>query len=85
MVGFAGAAGASFAEAAFRAGADAFVTGDVSYHRFFVPEGRMIVDIGHYESEVEIVEKFVSVLQKKLPTFAVYTAKQKNNNPIYYI
>lgn len=77
--------GASFAETAFRAGADAFVTGDVSYHRFFVPEGRMIVDIGHYESEVEIVEKFVSVLQKKLPTFAVYTAKQKNNNPIYYI
>ena len=78
-------AGASFAEAAFRAGADAFVTGDVSYHRFFVPEGRMIVDIGHYESEVAIVEKFVSVLQNKFPTFAVYTAKQQNNNPIYYI
>ena len=77
-------AGSSFAEAAFRAGADAFVTGDVSYHHFFVPEGRMILDIGHWESEVEIVEKFVSILQKKLPTFAVYTATQKNNNPIYY-
>lgn len=77
-------AGSSFAEAAFRAGADAFVTGDVSYHHFFVPEGRMIVDIGHWESEVEIVSKFVSVLRKKLPTFAVYTAKTENNNPIYY-
>ena len=77
-------AGASFAEQAFRAGADAFVTGDVSYHRFFVPEGRMILDIGHYESEEEIVTKFVSVLQKNLPTFAVYTATKKNNNPIYY-
>lgn len=77
-------AGSSFAEAAFRAGADAFVTGDVSYHHFFVPEGRMILDIGHWESEVEIVSKFVSVLRKKMPTFAVYTATQENNNPIHY-
>ena len=77
-------AGASFAEAAFAAGADAFITGDVSYHRFQVPEGHMILDIGHYESEVEIVAKFVSVLQKNFPTFAVYTANCANNNPIYY-
>ena len=77
-------AGSSFAEAAFRAGADAFVTGDVSYHRFSVPEGRMILDIGHWESEVAIVSKFVSLLRKKLPTFAVYTATQENNNPIHY-
>ena len=77
-------AGSGFAQQAFEAGADAFVTGDVSYHHFFVPEGRMILDIGHFESEVEIVEKFVSVLQEKLPTFAVYTTTQENNNPIYY-
>ena len=77
-------AGASFAEQAFRAGADAFVTGDVSYHRFFVPEGRMILDVGHRESEVAIVAKFVSVLQKKLPNFAIYTATPENYNPIYY-
>lgn len=77
-------AGASFAEKAFAAGADAFVTGDVSYHRFFVPPGRMIVDVGHRESETDIVDKFVSILQKKLPKFAVYTTNLKNNNPIYY-
>ena len=77
-------AGASFAEAAFRAGADAFVTGDVSYHRFAVPRGRMILDIGHYESEADIVAKFVSVLRKNLPTFADCTATHKNNNQIYY-
>ena len=76
-------AGSGFAEQAFRAGADAFVTGDVSYHHFFVPEGRMILDIGHFESEVEIVSKFVSILQEKIPTFAVCTTTQ-NNNPIYY-
>jgi len=77
-------AGSSFAELAFAAGADAFVTGDVSYHHFFVPEGRMILDIGHFESEVDIVAKFVSLLQEKLPTFAVCTTTQENNNPIYY-
>lgn len=77
-------AGSGFAEQAFAAGADAFVTGDVSYHHFFVPEGRMILDIGHFESEQEIVSKFVSVLREKLPTFAVYTTTQENNNPIYY-
>lgn len=77
-------AGSGFAELAFGAGADAFVTGDVSYHHFFVPEGRMILDIGHFESEKDIVEKFVSLLQEKLPTFAVCTTTQENNNPIYY-
>lgn len=77
-------AGSGFADQAFAAGADAFVTGDVSYHHFSVPEGRMIVDIGHFESEVDIVAKFVSVLQEKLPTFAVCTTTQKHNNPIYY-
>lgn len=77
-------AGSSFAAQAFEAGADAFVTADVSYHRFFVPRGHMILDIGHWESEVDIVAKFVSVLRKKMPTFAVYTATRDNNNPIYY-
>ena len=77
-------AGSSFAEQAFAAGADAFVTADVSYHHFFVPQGRMILDIGHWESEVAIVSKFVSILQKKLPKFAVYTATRENNNPIHY-
>ena len=77
-------AGSGFAQQAFEAGADAFVTGDVSYHHFFVPDEHMIVDIGHFESEVDIVAKFVSVLQEKLPTFAVCTTTQENNNPIYY-
>lgn len=77
-------AGSGFAEQAFAAGADAFVTGDVSYHHFIVPDGHMILDIGHFESEVDIVAKFVSVLQENLPTFAVCTTTQKNNNPIYY-
>jgi putative NIF3 family GTP cyclohydrolase 1 type 2 len=34
---------------AMAAGADAYVTGDVKYHEFFQPEGRMLLaDIGHW-------------------------------------
>lgn len=84
LVGTSCGAGSSFADKAYEAGAEAFVTGDVSYHHFFVPEGRMIVDIGHYESEIDIVSKFVSILQKKLPTFAVCTTHGKQNNPVYH-
>ena len=84
FVGTSCGSGSSFADKAYAAGAEAFVTGDVSYHHFFVPEGRMIVDIGHYESEIDIVSKFVSVLQKKLPTFAVCTTQEKQNNPVYH-
>ena len=84
FVGTSCGSGSSFADKAYEAGAEAFVTGDVSYHHFFVPEGRMIVDIGHYESEIDIVSKFVSVLRKKLPTFAVCTTHEKQNNPVYH-
>lgn len=75
--------GSSFAALAEASGADAFVTGDISYHRFFTGRDFMVVDVGHYESEIEIVEKFVTVIKKKMPTFAVCTSTRKNN-PIYH-
>ncbi|MEM1117698.1 MAG: Nif3-like dinuclear metal center hexameric protein, partial [Bacteroidota bacterium] len=52
-----GGSGMSFLTAAIRAGADAYVTADVTYHRFFEAvdtEGRpriALVDAGHYETE----------------------------------
>ena len=52
-----GGAGLSFLPAALRAGADAYVTADVTYHRFFEAlgtDGRpriALVDAGHYETE----------------------------------
>lgn len=75
--------GASFISAAHKGGADAFISGDISYHHFFCEEGFMVMDIGHYQSEIEIVDTLFSILRKKLPTFAVFTTSN-NNNPIYY-
>ena len=75
--------GSSFISAARAAGADAIITGDVSYHHFFCDDDFMVLDIGHYESEIDIVSTLLDILQKKLPNFAV-SMTIKNNNPIYY-
>ena len=52
-----GGSGMSFFGAALASGADAYVTADVTYHRFFEPmdvSGRQrlaLIDAGHYETE----------------------------------
>lgn len=58
-----GGAGVSLTKAAIREGAQAFVTADVKYHDYFIDtDNFLLVDVGHYESEVPIVE----ALQKEL-------------------
>ncbi len=60
-----GGSGLSFLPAALRAGADAYVTADVTYHRFFEAldtEGRprlALVDAGHYETEA-VTERLIA-------------------------
>ncbi|MDD2595171.1 MAG: Nif3-like dinuclear metal center hexameric protein [Bacteroidales bacterium] len=75
--------GSSFIETARLSGADVYITADISYHHFFCENDFMVMDIGHYESEIDIVNRLLSVLTKKIHTFAV-RATRNNNNPIYY-
>jgi len=80
-----GGSGSSLIPAAIAAGAQLYICGDVSYHHFFTPEGFMIMDIGHFESEVEIVSILFSLIRKKFPNFAVRISENiDNSNPIYY-
>ena len=52
-----GGAGVFLAEKAIESGAQAFVTGDIKYHDYFTEaESFLLADVGHYESEVPIVE-----------------------------
>ena len=83
-VAMCGGSGGSLIAAAKKSGAQLYISGDISYHNFFTPEGFMIMDIGHYESEIEIVEILFSLLRKKFPTFAVRITQNLNSNPIYY-
>jgi dinuclear metal center YbgI/SA1388 family protein len=83
-VAMCGGSGGSLIKAAKTSGAQLYISGDISYHNFFTSEGFMIMDIGHYESEIEIVEILFSLLRKNFPTFAVRITQNINSNPIYY-
>jgi putative NIF3 family GTP cyclohydrolase 1 type 2 len=78
-----GGSGSSLIGQAMASGAQVLVTGDVSYHNFFCEKDFMIMDIGHYESEIGVVDLIREILLKKIPNFAVYKSC-KNNNPIQY-
>ena len=83
-VAMCGGSGGSLIGAARAAGAQLYISGDISYHNFFTPEGFMIMDIGHYESEIEIVDILFSLIKKNFPTFAVRITRNKQSNPIFY-
>ena len=83
-VAMCGGSGGSLIGEARRSGAQLYISGDISYHNFFTEDGFMIMDIGHYESEIGIVDILFSLLKKNFPTFAVRITQNLNSNPIYY-
>ena len=83
-VAMCGGSGGSLIGAAKASGAQLYISGDISYHNFFTQEGFMIMDIGHYESEIEIVDILFSLIKKNFPTFAVRITQNMQSNPIYY-
>lgn len=79
-----GGSGAFLIGKAMAAKADAYVTGDVKYHEFFQPEGRMLLaDIGHFESEQYTPVLIQRHLAGILPTFATRLS-ETGTNPIHF-
>ena len=77
-----GGAGIAFLKDAIAKKADAYVTADVKYHRFFDADGRILLcDIGHFESERFTIELFHRILKRNFPTFASLFSKV-NTNPV---
>ena len=84
-VAMCGGSGASEIEAARSTGAQLYISGDISYHHFFTPDGFMVMDIGHFESEVDIVGILFKVIREKFPTFAVRISDNLGrSNPVRY-
>ncbi len=83
-VALCGGSGGSLIRKAMSSGAQLYISGDISYHNFFTKAGFMIMDIGHYESEIEIVDILFSLLRKNFPTFAVRITQNIYSNPIFY-
>ncbi|HDR89828.1 MAG TPA: Nif3-like dinuclear metal center hexameric protein [Bacteroidetes bacterium] len=80
-----GGSGSHLTEHAIGTGADAFLTADISYHRFFDADGKILLaDIGHYESEQFTKEIFYELISKKFPNFAVQFS-ETNTNPVNYL
>ena len=80
-----GGAGSFLIQKALSAGVDAFITGDIKYHDFFIPEGRILLaDIGHYESEQYTKELLFKQITKIFPTFAVLISEHNTNSVHYF-
>lgn len=81
-----GGSGSSLIGNAISAGAQLYVSGDISYHNFFTSKGFMIMDIGHFESECDIVEILFSLIKKNFPNFAVRkSCRLMESNPVLYL
>jgi dinuclear metal center YbgI/SA1388 family protein len=79
-----GGAGSFLIKEAIRQKADAYITSDIKYHEFFDAENQcLLIDVGHYESEVMIIDAVHDYLSKKISNFAVLKS-ETNTNPVRF-
>lgn len=84
-VAICGGAGDFLIDEAYKAGADAFFTGEMHYHVYFGWEQRMQICVGgHYESEHFTSEIFKQIINGKWSKLPVYEA-ETSTNPIIYL
>lgn len=80
-----GGAGDFLTDKAVAAGADAFITGEMGYHRFMGYEGEILTAaIGHYQSERCTVDLFARLLAAALPGLHLVKSV-KGQNPVHYL
>ena len=72
-IAFCAGSGSEFIQEAFENGADAFVTGDLKFHTA-LDSPIVVFDIGHFESEILILDVF----EKLLSEMQVFRAKEKS-------
>ena len=80
-----GGAGAFLTSKAIKVGADAFITGEIGYHRFFGHENDiLLIELGHFESEQYSIDILHEILKKANPNLKTYYTKVRTN-PINYL
>ncbi len=83
-VALCGGAGAFLIDKAISAGADAFITGEISYHRFFGHDGQIkLIEAGHFETEQYTVGLIHDILSESLPGLRIVEAACRTN-PVNY-
>ncbi|MCI3938671.1 Nif3-like dinuclear metal center hexameric protein [Chryseobacterium aahli] len=85
-VGVLGGSGASGITSALSKKCDAYLTGDLKYHDYFLAESKMLIcDIGHYESEQLVSQQLFEILSQKFSTFAILKSSEKTNPVNYFL
>ena len=80
-----GGAGAFLTDKAVARGADAFMTGEIGYHRFFGYDGTIkLIEAGHFESEQFTVDLLADILQESFPGLKVLKTAHRTNPVNYY-
>lgn len=68
---------------AVRVGAQVLLTGDVTHHNFYCPDGFMVVDLSHHFSELPAIGLLQSIVKKNFPKFATRLS-EADTSPIFY-
>ena len=85
-VGVLGGSGASGIKSALSKKCDAYITGDLKYHDYFLAESKILLcDIGHYESEQLVSQQLFEILPQKFSTFAILKSSEKTNPVNYFL
>ena len=64
-------------------GAQVLLTGDVTHHNFYCPDGFAVLDLGHHFSELPAIGLLESIVKKNFPTFALHLS-EADTSPIFY-
>ena len=75
--------GGSLVEVAEKSGADVYISADFKYHDFVDADRMVLVDVGHFESEICAIEILFDILSKKITTFALRKSACAEN-PVKY-
>jgi dinuclear metal center YbgI/SA1388 family protein len=83
-VGVCGGSGAFLITTAKGLQLDAFISADLKYHDFSDSNGGLLlVDAGHYETEIVVTSLLCDIITKKFPNFAVQITRY-GSNPVRY-
>lgn len=78
-----GGSGSFLIRKARQAGVDAFITADLKYHDYFQDQpGMLLADVGHYESELPIVEAIQQELSQAFESLPVRSTAV-HTNPVH--
>lgn len=83
-VALCGGAGSFLLDTAIAEGADCFITGEMSYHRFFENNGVIVAAMGHYQSEQFTIDLMIDYLKGLFHDLRIEKVGF-STNPIFYM